>query len=200
MALSAVYTGLLFAGAHFLRKGGPGGKAKGQPGVTTAADLIFALAVIALGITGSFVPANVFSCSSGSGSFGEQDLQWSTDTTRLSAPVRDWWTQGFSQPASVVVLERGTLFAGRSADSANSAERLWLAAGESCGAQPLAIAAQYSSPRELSLVASSTVCLVARLDGVEKLVWINGENLGEVAAHDGRELHDVPSPMSPMSM
>jgi MFS family permease len=109
-----------------------------EPRMPVLANFLYGLFTLALGVTGYFLPMNLFSCYGGSsGPYTPSTGQWSTDISTLpSDVVRDWAssTQPHESHATFAYISsaggerNSTLFQGSDA-SGSHPQTLWLAMG-----------------------------------------------------------------------
>ena len=134
-----------------------------EPKIPILVSLLYGLAVIAMGVTGFFLPVNYFSCTpaDGESSAGE----WKTDAAALPPAVRHWATidtySGYKAPASFIYVPatESTFFAGTNQTS-EPYQSLWELRNATTGGP--VNDRRYQFPTQFTLVAEDSFCFVAQ--------------------------------------
>jgi len=151
-----VYTIVLLVVGYFLKR------KNGKDSILTS--LLFLLAILAIAVSGLYLPLNAVRCSTGLG-LNDDDYyrnnEWVTKTENLPSDIQSWWINrwnGSSTAASFVHLDNVgvTLFAGvEGSDSYDAFPSLWM---EEDGGAPK-IVSNMTNPTNFVAVDDSTVCL-----------------------------------------
>lgn len=156
--------------------------------VSLTVNLLYALAVISLGVTGGFLPINLLPACDYRPSDG---YEWATNTTGLSTAVKQWIKSGNApfQSFGYVPKTGTTLFQGSQSGSSYN-DGLWTVDGSG---NPPALQSKLSNPSNFCSISDDAVCFMAHPKG-ESQIWCSdgldfrsgtSGNLGDLFCDEG---------------
>jgi len=161
------------------------------PHRTVLISVLYALGVISLGVTGYFVPQNIFSCEDNYDYDNRNYPTWTTDINSLPKEVRKWANQDYydfeyASSFAYIPATETTIFRGSSNKSMQPV--VWVVSPQAPIPQKHD---ELQEPEEFTSVNNRTACFDASDNGGERLVYCSGGQSFR-PAKDSQQMYTFP--------